>query len=33
MVEKYFTLKLIGEAVIIGLFILIIIILLVSAAV
>lgn len=33
MVEKYFTLKLIGEAVIIGFFALVIIILLVSAAV
>lgn len=33
MVEKYFTLKLIGEAVIIGFFVLVIIILLVSAAV
>ena len=33
MVEKYFTLKLIGEALIIGFFVLVIIILLVSAAV
>ena len=33
MIEKYFTLKLIGEAVIIGFFVLVIIILLVSAAV
>ena len=33
MVEKYFTLKLIGEAAIIGLFVLVIVILLVSAAV
>lgn len=33
MIEKYFTLKLIGEAAIIGFFVLVIIILLVSAAV
>ena len=33
MAEKYFTLKLIGEAVIIGFFVFVIIILLVSAAV
>ena len=33
MIEKYFTLKLIGEAVIIGFFVLVVVILLVSAAV
>ena len=33
MVEKYFTLKLIGKAVIIGFFVLVVVILLVSAAV